>query len=179
MYKHEFKSAMERTLQFGLSLPVVEFEKSTVLTPDNWKKMNHIVEEYFSNLNVMDVATHCLPVHLDVMSLFHEHNIPCVFTLGYVFHEGKKRHFMTESELKTICERGVDGTTVNIHAWLTLPSMEVIDLTYWTTFSYATNNSERLGELVIQSDDEELEVVYHPLLIGEDWLYKSGILVSL
>ena len=86
---------------------------------------------------------------------------------------------MTESELKTICERGVDGTTVNIHAWLTLPSMEVIDLTYWTTFSYATNNSERLGELVIQSDDEELGVVYHPLLIGEDWLYKSGILVSL
>ena len=178
MYKNEFKTAMELTLRLNLSLPSIEFQNLSVLTEENWAKINKIFDEYFAGLHVMDIATQCIPVHLEIMSIFHEHNIPCIFTLGYVFHNGKNRHFMEESKLKEISVSGVNGTTVNIHAWLTLPSMEVIDLTYLTTFSYATNRVDRLGELVIQHGDDISEITYHPLLVGEDWLYKSGILVS-
>ena len=74
---------------------------------------------------------------------------------------------------------GCPGGSVRIHVWLTLPSMEIIDFSIATSLSVLNNTPEGRGEVIAKHADELEGINYKPMLVGMDFLKKSGLLIEL
>ncbi|AIY40134.1 hypothetical protein LT85_0976 [Collimonas arenae] len=108
-------------------------------------------------------------------------DVPLTYTLGFV-KLGNKPIFYTSMEgLKEMLDAGRPATaTLNLHAWLTLPSDEIIDVTFGTTLGVLRNEPEMIGRIAtIHPDDMVGEHSYHPQLLGDDFLRRIGVLVEL
>ena len=72
---------------------------------------------------------------------------------------------------------GVEGE-VNLHAWLTLPSMEVLDFSLPTSYAKVNNRPEDIGSAIAEHANKLSAngMTYKPLIVGEDFLVKSKIL---
>jgi hypothetical protein len=68
---------------------------------------------------------------------------------------------------------------MNVHAWLTLPSMEIIDATLATTMAIAQGRPEQGGGVVMGHADGFTGFAYRPMLVGADSLQRAGLLVEL
>jgi hypothetical protein len=74
---------------------------------------------------------------------------------------------------------GAPFAWLNIHAWLTLPTLEIIDMTFLTTnFQYFLNQGFKPWmKFVIGSREDvntQMGLVYHPMLIGVNFFEKMG-----
>ncbi|KMZ11842.1 hypothetical protein BHUM_03135 [Candidatus Burkholderia humilis] len=69
---------------------------------------------------------------------------------------------------------------LELHAWLTLPSREIIDLTLSTTLGIVRNLPELVGRAAfIHPNDLVGNHSYHPQVLGEDYLRRIGVMVEL
>lgn len=70
------------------------------------------------------------------------------------------------------------GDAVSIHAWLTFPSMEVLDMSLPTSFAVLKNKPESRGAVLAKYADSITGFSYRPMLIGEDFLFKTGMIID-
>ncbi|MEN4169454.1 hypothetical protein [Serratia marcescens] len=69
--------------------------------------------------------------------------------------------------------------TINLHAWLTTPNMEIIDLKFATTYGIVNIIPSIIGRCSFQHHSEFNEnMIYHPQLVDEDYLKQNGALVD-
>lgn len=97
-----------------------------------------------------------------------------VFTLGWIDDETDRGIFKFDDEV--IADKLVNGhqdETINIHAWLTLPSMKIINLAFNTTFSILHRHK---GGVIVKKEDDITKFSYKPMLVGDMYLSKIGIL---
>lgn len=70
--------------------------------------------------------------------------------------------------------------TLELHAWLTLPSREIIDLTLATTLGIVRDEPDLLGRFAfIHPDDLVDNQSYHPQLLGDAYLRRIGAMIAL
>lgn len=69
---------------------------------------------------------------------------------------------------------------LKIHAWLTLPTMEIIDLSFPTTYAIKANQPDIIG-LSITKHPKDLNhgMEYIPVLVGDDYLWQIGAIRNL
>ncbi|MDD1193724.1 hypothetical protein PT209_27510, partial [Klebsiella pneumoniae] len=68
---------------------------------------------------------------------------------------------------------------IDLHAWLTTPNLEIIDLTFATTYGIVNDIPSVIGRSSFQHYSEfNVNMVYHPQLIGDDYLKKIGAIVD-
>ena len=78
-----------------------------------------------------------------------------------------------------IIKSGISKPQLNIHAWLTLPTCEILDFTLPTTYAVINKTKEGYGEVLAGHADHLLENVrYRPMLLGEDYLRRIGALLE-
>ena len=95
--------------------------------------------------------------------------MPLAFTLGYVEYNGRKVFYSDTRELKAMLHKGISSPALNLHAWLTLPSHEVSDMTFGTTYGVVTQTPSVIGRMCFLHPEEMIaDMQYHPQLIGED-----------
>lgn len=118
--------------------------------------------------------------HRGAESIEHALQIPLVYTLGYVeYNHGKVFHSDVQ-QLKELLENGITSPSLDLHAWLTLPSHEIIDITFGTTYGILTGTPDCVGKMCfLHPDDMPVEMQYHPQLVGEDYLERIGGMYSL
>ena len=84
-----------------------------------------------------------------------------------------------ENEIKNLLVNKVQKP-LNIHAWLTLPSMEIIDFSLPTTYCIVNKIEEGMGAAITKHYSElTLGMTYEPMLVGDEFLRKSGGLIEL
>ncbi|MGP2734239.1 hypothetical protein [Serratia bockelmannii] len=72
-----------------------------------------------------------------------------------------------------------DVETINSHLWLMTPNMEIIDITFATTYGIVNDIPSVIGRCSFQHHSEFNEnMVYHSQLVGEGYLKKSGAFVD-
>ncbi len=102
---------------------------------------------------------------------------PLVYTLGYVQQGDQKiRHTPIEELERMLLPGHVADAQINLHAWLTLPSHEIIDVTYWAAFPHLCGRNERESRVLFEHPGHMARRSYHPQLIGEEFVRKVGIL---
>lgn len=68
---------------------------------------------------------------------------------------------------------GINNNKLDLHIWLTLPSLVIVDLTIATTVALLKGLHVPKGQIICKHYSEFTGgVVYHPMLIGEDYIYK-------
>lgn len=180
MYKKEFKLAIERTQAFGLDFPEFAYSDDKLLTSEFLSSFSTLFTRCIGQPNVDELVCQCLLVHFLLQKPLSELvGATCVLTIGYIEDNNRLRFYQSEDDLFKMMKEGVKSSSLNIHAWLTLPSMEIIDVSFLTSYAVINNITEGLGAVIAQHPDNMSDgLKYHPMLIGDEFLRKSGALIE-
>ncbi|WP_165841893.1 hypothetical protein [Paraburkholderia unamae] len=180
-YAHEFAAAVTRSKEFGLLAPQFELE-----TTRRWFDANrlarfpYVMRDGLGELGIEDLMSQCMSIHYRMRSVVQDWlDCPVMYTLGWIDDGTAHGMFKFDDAFITKMLRiGHNGGTVNLHAWLTLPSMEIIDVSLATTMGIAQKRPEMLGLTIIRPADELTGMAYKPMLVGDDFLRKTGLLIE-
>jgi len=175
-YLEDFKQAIIRSENFKLKIPEVFIDQSTnFINSDNIDKLQSVILDIgitsYGQLN-----QNCLPVHLNALDLVKElFQTDVYYTIGNVHQYEAPLFKSTEEELQRILLSNRINEA-NLHAWLTLPSLEIIDFTILTTYGISKNHDEYIGHVIAKKTNELVNgLTYTPMLIGTDFVLKSGL----
>jgi hypothetical protein len=180
MYQSEFKVAIERTKNFKLPVDEVNYSSSRLLTDRLQEKFPFLLRDAVGEIGVEELVGECLSIHYRLLPAIEEIvGAKCYFTIGYVETTERNMFYQSESDLKQLMETGVSNPSLNIHAWITLPTMEIFDVSLPTSFAVLHKVKDGLGAIIASHADELTGgIKYHPMIVGTDYLRKIGVLIG-
>ncbi|CNI61162.1 MULTISPECIES: hypothetical protein [Yersinia] len=179
-YSEEFKIALERTARFNLTPPDIFSETFTrVMNDKRIRQMNRVLAPAFEGiLSYEQMVGQCLSINFKARPVLEEWlGCPVYYTLGWI-DDGTQRglYRFDDDMIADKLANGHQDDTMDIHAWLTLPSMEIIDLTLTTTLNFLQRRKEGEGGIIVKKADEITGLSYKPMLVGDTFLSKVGVL---
>jgi len=179
LYKTEFIEAVKRASRLGLTAPDVgTCEDSSFLQKTNPIELAAVIKKELGLLTEKEVVGQCLSLHFRLKQVFTDFfDCPVFYTIGYVEFKNSAMFKQSEESLSQMLKTGVNGE-VSLHAWLTLPSMEILDFSLPTSYAKINNIPEGGGSAIANHADKLSAngMTYKPLIVGEDFLLKSKIL---
>lgn len=180
-YSTEWAAAIERSKKFGLEVPPHEVQPAhRYLTDARHAEFPYVVQQGLGDLDFPDVVAQCMSIHYRLVPVLQEWlGCPVLYTIGWVDDGTDKGMFkFDDAFVADKLQNGHSGSTANIHAWLTLPSMEVIDVALATTIAVVQKLPQGHGAVLAKHADELRGMAYKPMLVGPDFLRKSGLLIE-
>lgn len=197
-YTEAFLKACSFTEHLGCVCPKINVVNEFFLDSEEkqFRVLNSLQKKFNEQYGVPSVAdffAQCISTSYLMQPVLSEIiGSPCALTFGYVT-EGGEAFFRQEDIFFHNSLRNGVPDIVNIHAWLTLPSMEILDLTLCTTrliallrqrklevnaFHEALIGSPDFGGIIVGDGDnlKGTDVKFHPQVIGEDFMLKAGFL---
>ncbi|WP_394538735.1 hypothetical protein PRJ39_24790 [Lysobacter enzymogenes] len=108
--------------------------------------------------------------------LVRELRAPLVYTLGYVYQNGQRLYHTPIEGLEQMLRTGIaPGARVSLHAWLTLPSHEIVDATFWAAFPALACPQERQQRGLFMHPDQMPGRSYHPQWTSEEFVKRIGV----
>ncbi len=180
MYKLEFEEAAQRTLKFNLNCPEIEYLPGKFITRESMEKLPYAIRDAVGEIGVEEIVAQCLSIHHRLSNVIADiFSTKCYFTIGYVETPERLMFHQSENSLKDILTKGINGSSLDIHAWLTLPTMEIMDFSLPTSYAIINDMKEGVGGLIANHADALTGgMKYHPMLIGDDFLRKIGGLLE-
>ena len=175
-YEERFDQALKRSKVWGLAPSSFSRTQERFASERNLKVFQQVVEAHLCHYHAEEVSQQCFAVTLMLKAPLEEAlGVPLTFTLGYVEYNSCNVYHSSHQELKTMLKKGVPSPALNLHAWLTLPSHEVIDMTFGTTYGVVNQIPSVIGRMCfLHPDDMTADMQYHPQLVGEDYLERIG-----
>lgn len=180
-YEAEFTSAVKRSRKWKLEVPDITMSKTPFLIGDKADAALKVIQSIASNYTPEEVSQQCFGyMYFAQGALEDALQTKLYFTLGYVDYEKRPLFYTSEKGLKSKLGNPMSGVgAINLHAWLTTPNMEIIDLTFATTYGVVNNIPSVIGRCSFQHYSEFNEnMIYHPQLVGEDYLKQIGAFVD-
>ena len=192
LYKQELAKAVHNTATENYLVPS-ELNLFGKHEPYRNNETYQALCEFFFNLygepdNTIDltkVTGQCINLHIEISKVIKQKlEINSILTIGYVNIAGQDFYKFEKFDSNLFRVQADKKEVVDIHAWLTLPSYEIIDLTFLAHISYVSSTPEKKEQLkkatsfpyYFGSPDflysDEL-VIYHPKYVGEDILRKN------
>lgn len=110
--------------------------------------------------------------------------VPLAITIGNIYYKGKNIYGVTHRKIEHILTKGFEPEkTIDVHVWLTLVDMTVLDLTVLSTL-HALGLSEvaptRGNSVLVWNQGSHPEIEFEPLLVDNDFFSKvdSGLVIS-
>jgi len=180
-YAAEWDIAVERTKRFGLEVPSHEvLSTHRYLGDAQLAEFPYVVQRGLGDLDFPDVVAQCMAIHFRLVPVIRDWlKCPVLFTLGWIDDGTEKGLFKFDDNfISNKLENGHAGGTVNLHAWLTLPSMEVIDVALATTMAVLNEMPNGHGGVLAGRPDSFNGFAYKPMLVGPDFLRQTGLLME-
>jgi len=176
-YAKEFAAAWEWSVQQGLRAPPVQL----MVRQDcvDWTRAEQALQRFIGPYRDEEIATQALAINdalLPVLSA--ACGIPFQLTLGWYELSGKSSYKhgpeLPERLLKEgIAEIIADG--LPMHIWLTSPAFEIIDVSLPTQLAKPLEDTNLLRQILYYSSETtKLSVIYHPTVVGDDFLVRIG-----
>lgn len=180
-YEAEFISAVKRSRKWKLDVPDITLSKTPLLTGEKSEAAIKVIQDIASKHTPEQVSQQCFGYMYFVQGSLEEVlQTPLYYTLGYVDYEKRPVFYTSEEELKSNLGNHMSGVgAINLHAWLTTPNMEIIDLTFATTYGIVNDVPSVIGRCSFQHYSAFNEnMTYRPQLVGEDYLKRIGAFVD-
>ncbi|MDB5255569.1 MAG: hypothetical protein JWM14_264, partial [Chitinophagaceae bacterium] len=109
-----------------------------------------------------------------------------IITIGYIDFLGKSAFYELLEVINTwfLDDKVYAPKERNIHVWLTLPTMEIVDITILASFMKAAPNlfveakDFRQCFLGFPNDKGATGFVHRPQFVGKEFLYKTGLAID-
>ena len=179
IYKNLFQEAYKRTQQFELKPPLVKYSADIFLTKEFIEEMPYQLIQKYGLIDINEITANCMGFHYMIKPFFeYLLSSDVYFTLGFITIEEDTLFYIDDNIIKELLEEGVKSK-LNIHAWLTLPTMEILDFTLLTTYAQVKNIQEGMGGVIVNKADNLIGgMAYHPILIGDQFLREIGGLIE-
>lgn len=189
-YRNEFERAVGRTRRLGLADPQVTRTVNRYWTPQKVGQIPPFVAGVFPTLDVHDVVASCHRIHMAVLEPL-EKLLGCRAYLtvgstsapisGRKFYQRRRvRDFkMSDRQVRRWMREGIEApdSRLSLHAWVTLDSMEIFDMTLPTSVGAHFGFPDMMGGVIsCHPDDMKKGIRYHPFVVGEDLFRRMGAL---
>jgi hypothetical protein len=187
-YRALFAQAVERTVELGLSKPEIVYTDKTYWTPEAMSGFNTLIREERKELlaDGLDGSTERrIQIHVGLIEPLQKF-LACTayLTVGSVRRSKNEWYALSEKEVRQWLKEGAYGDDLNLHAWLTLDSMEILDMTFLPTIVGISEKSE-FSRRTIATNPDALPraqpqssayptngLKYQPFVVGLDFLGK-------
>jgi hypothetical protein len=179
-YVAEYMAAVDRTESFGLESPPRILVAKDCVDPD---RTLAVLLDYFDRHTPDELVGQTAAINIALIPLLLEATgVPFQLTIGWIELDGKPkwqhgddiiRRFMTEK----LSARQREG--IPFHLWLTSPACEIVDVTFAMNLGWSRNREECARLVIYKSaHSSQGEPIYHPTLVGEDFLRQKGLLIE-
>lgn len=174
-YDKEFLNALNFSLELGFDIP------------KNWKSIEHrfldskmdkriteLLKEKLEGQPLKVFIRNCLGVHWQLVDEIEKSlGFTPLLTIGsFRVNDGESSFSFSREDVKKWSRNGIENpNNVNLHAWVTLPSMEILDFTLPAAMAYRnTPKGKDIGIGVLASHWTELRggLRYEPVAVGND-----------
>ncbi|TDN36996.1 hypothetical protein E4631_19785 [Hymenobacter sp. UV11] len=179
MYYEAFLAALARNQRLGLSdflPPAKSAMQQQWLTSQAVEELPYIIHYALGPLNAAQLSAQCIALHYRLAPVV-KRWLRCevYYTVGWVdFEAGGHYFYCDEAYLQQLLTKGTPDPKVKLHAWLTLPSMEIIDITFSTTLAKGDFAADLSLNVLARRADALVGMAYRPMLLGADFLYRAG-----
>ena len=171
-YREKFIQAIAKTKEYGFDVPKCEFENEKYFTPQIPESFSMIFREVLP-YEVDQTKCNCLKINFELF-LKLDKIIPngAFLTIGWIECGKKKQFFFDYNYIDTLLKGEKSKNVLRLHAWITLPTMEIIDLTFLTTYGSIFNEPDMIGNVIAKDADSLQGMSYIPMLVGSD-IFKN------
>lgn len=180
-YESELEEAIERTQAWGLECPHFPMNERRYLTPQFIDGLLATTQRATGHLEPEAIAGQCFAVHHFLKdAIERDLGVPLLYTIGFVSYESGPVFHTEVAQLKAMLDQGPPPSgPLSLHAWLTMPSHEILDLTYGTTYGVATGIEKFIGTAIfLHPRDLKGGQRYHPQLVGTDYFHRIGAIAE-
>ena len=180
MYSSLFKEAVLRSKKLGLFLPAIKLKPSKEHIDKSFLEdgLGQLMLDTFGPLSINDISAGCVRMHVNLLDAVKEHfNCNAYLTIGSVWNGEHPYYDFNEEKINDTLQNGI-SSSFPFHCWITLDSMEIIDVTFSTTYGVVNKNENMIGQsLAIHPNNLKssgIKLVYEPKLVGDDYLKLVG-----
>ncbi|HCE3705941.1 TPA: hypothetical protein NG682_004736 [Vibrio parahaemolyticus] len=179
-YLQELNEAIERSKRLGIADKTFTPTTNRYYSDDRLENLIGTLSHKYGGLRPSHLIGKCLQVHFDILNDVKDvFGAEPLFTLGYIY-SGEQYFFQfDENDVTTWLNENIDKNNVKIHAWITLPSLEIIDLTFPLTYAKVAGLEESPIAITKHADEFTGGMKYHPVIVGEEALFKLGVVEAL
>jgi hypothetical protein len=182
-YEKEFLEALNFTKEILNEKHKFVIDNSRFLTDKTLENISSFINKEIISLNLSkdDFFAKCFQINylfIDKIKSFLKCDV--FYTVGYIIMENDKIFYTPKDKLANFLTFGYGSAKINLHAWLTLPTLEIIDLTFSTTYAILHKKPDMMG-LVVTKHPSDLTggLSYHPQIIGFEYFKKIGVLFEI
>ncbi|MBW4936168.1 hypothetical protein [Marinobacter sp. F4206] len=158
----------------GVSLP--ESELAPLLTDEKMEALASLLVERYGPPAPSKLAHKCLAIHYELLEDVEKIiGVKPIFTIGHMNIHGEEYWRITEDQLLEMSRSPSFQSKRHLHAWLSLPSSEIIDFTFPASYVVETKYSGEIGVAITKHHSELQGMSYHPVALGEEVLYRTGL----
>lgn len=167
-YEKEFYSALDRGKEHGFIANKQPSKEGRLLSPEIIDVVRIALNDQIKG-NIDLMAGECFKVHFMMRPIIESIlNTRAYFTIGYIKLDGQYIHKMELDELLSRLSGGpITTQNTSLHAWITLPTMEVIDLTTMTSKAKAERRPANQID-IIWGESGSFDVEFYPQLAGNE-----------
>lgn len=177
-YASDFQAARQRSIHWGLLPPSFEAVPTRYASTTLRASINSILDPWLSRLTEDELTLHRFTVLAHAREILQgKLRLPIAYTIGYVQISGRSLCRTPIIGLEQMLRTGIaPNARICLHGWLTLPSYEIVDPTFWALLPQLSSSEERDAKLLLGHPDDLGERSYHPQWIGEGFVRRIGIL---
>jgi len=177
-YETKLMAARARSILWGLRPPAFDAVPARYVSPGSALLVRQQLSLVMGRLSDDQVAARRFDLTAQLRDrLERELRVPLTYTLGYLCQEGQWFFCTPIAGLEQMLRTGIaPGARVKLHAWLTLPSHEIVDPTFWAVLPAYTCADERQNRGLFMHPDQMLGRSYHPQWTGEGFVRRVGLL---
>lgn len=173
--EYEFRQALERGRRFELEVPACQLElKRRWLTPKVKGELPKVISIALHGIQFPKALTRCRSIHLRVQLALKEF-LQCevAYTIGWVLYLYGSMFQFDDQDIAGFLNATKPSGPFRIHTWLTLPSLEIIDVALPTKISVLRDIPSLAGRVVARHPAEMNPAMhYKPMLVGDDFFYR-------
>lgn len=175
-YEVEFQNAIQRTKDWGLNAPLFKPSERRFFNDKGLRKLNTLLQDSLGKMHPKEVSQQCFAINYSMQEQLEALlGTDLTYTLGYVEYNQRNVFYTPEDELEALLGTPVSMRPINLHAWLTSPSYEIIDLTFGTTYGVVNNDPRCYGLMCAQHHSLfTKDFIHHPQVVGDDFLSAIG-----
>jgi len=176
-----YASALRRAIAFTRALECSSRPGFDPTGPIVTDEFSEIVREW-ARLNICSrsdehIAGMCMQITHDLVDFLRGAGIDAIYTLGWMSYHDQPVYRFGQTDVRRWITHGIPNRRkVDVHAWVTLPSAEVIDPSWLSTIGIVQNKRELVGAVIVADPEQRTSHQYHPVTVDTQILFRIGLL---
>jgi len=181
-YTAFFEAACHRTADLGLgenALPSgLQMNLDERFSDSLQRHVRDIVTDMLGG-QAQNMAGQCFTINLELAKRLTDDGFGVSVTWGSVYEMGRGRLFGVDTkDVEKIVRSPEGGTSLDMHSWLTLPSMEVVDVTILPSIAMVSGDMDLLGRALMGPPENLAPFRFLPQLVGGEFPLAAGMVTA-